>query len=73
MPGDEVLMETVELDKVSNEWTFKCNLTWSQMTRYLQAADHLLGDMHHMIESLKPEDDYDGVRDNPFAFVECSQ
>ena len=48
------------------DWTFTSRLDYSTLTDVL--VDSGISDIHVLVESLKPIEQYDGERNNPYAF-----
>jgi hypothetical protein len=61
----KVKIETVSID--GDEWTLCSNATYKELTNYFHSLYKMGGDLHVMVQSLKPTEQYDGERDNEFA------
>lgn len=66
--SDVIMEDLYYYDK--GEWLFKCNLNWAQLTRYIQlSAPEQKINFSYIAQTLKPADDFNGMPDNPFAFL----
>ena len=69
--NNDIIIRTVSINPFigipESIWEFDCNTRYSLLTAYMLEIDREIGDLHIMIESMKPSLEYNGERDNRFV------
>ena len=70
--GDIDLEFKLDTSVYGDQVEIDTDMSYVELTMYMEDADEAIGDLHVMVQSLKPIEHYDGERNNIYVLPPCA-